>query len=93
MGDPLYGLAVNPALPGELVGRLIAHALAADAWPASALTERDDLSRDQVLALAAHDDALAVSLARRGRLHAADIDPSVRPGGAASRGRCRQSPG
>ncbi|MEV1050482.1 hypothetical protein [Streptomyces sp. NPDC049887] len=79
MDDVLCGLAANPALPPELVDRLIAVADDDLAW---ALTDRVDLSRPQALALARRDEGAAAVLAREGRLTAADIDPAVRPDAA-----------
>ncbi|MEV0092614.1 hypothetical protein [Streptomyces sp. NPDC050738] len=74
----LRGLATNPALPPELVDRLIS--LADDdnelAWY---LDGREDLSRTQVSAVAARAEGSAVSLAYQGRLTAADIDPRAQP--------------
>uniref|UniRef100_A0AAU2JJT2 Leucine rich repeat variant n=1 Tax=Streptomyces sp. NBC_00049 TaxID=2903617 RepID=A0AAU2JJT2_9ACTN len=82
----LCGLACNPALPPELVDRLVALALAEPVPPddvvedlADALAERSDLRRDQVLALAAHSDHAGLRLAYRGTLTAADVDPASRP--------------
>ncbi|WP_324605287.1 hypothetical protein [Streptomyces sp. NRRL F-2664] len=78
----LSGLAANPALPAELVDRLIR--LAAGTSDAADelvgyLADRTDLSPDQVAALAAHDEDTAVQLARGGHLTAGDVDPAVRP--------------
>ncbi|MFH8467492.1 hypothetical protein [Streptomyces sp. NPDC017991] len=72
----LCGLAANPALPSELVDRLIS---LADDDLADDLACRPDLSRAQVLALAERVEEGAVRLAYEGRLTAADVDPSVRP--------------
>ncbi|MEV7139335.1 hypothetical protein [Streptomyces tauricus] len=76
----LCGLAANPALPSELVDRLISQAdddLAEDL--ADDLACRADLSRAQALALAGRVEEGAVRLAYEGRLTAADVDPAVRP--------------
>ncbi|MEU4131629.1 hypothetical protein [Streptomyces wuyuanensis] len=79
MNHVLYGLAVNPALPSELVDRLIA---AADPELDWALADREDLSRAQTAVLARRDEATAVRLAHEGRLTAADVDPATQPGAA-----------
>ena len=71
----LHGLAENPALPPDLVDRLIA---AADAGLADDLACRADLNRVQVIALARFE-AAAVRLASDGRLTADDVDPVARP--------------
>ncbi|MFJ5549015.1 hypothetical protein [Streptomyces sp. NPDC093225] len=78
----LWGLAANPALPPELFGPLLAAATPGNSWLAYQLADRDDLTRPQVLALAAFlddGDTVAQCLARRGLLTAEDIDPAVRP--------------
>ncbi len=75
----MCGLAVNPALPSELVDRLIA---AADPELDQALAGREDLSRAQTVMLARRDEATAVWLAYGGRLTAADVDPATQPGAA-----------
>lgn len=75
----LGGLAANPALPPELVDRLIS--LANDDI-AAGLADRADLSRAQAVALAERVGESAVRLAYAGRLTAADIDASVRPDAA-----------
>jgi hypothetical protein len=72
----LCGLAANPALPSELVDRLIT---VADDEIAAELAARPDLGRAQALALAARDEDTAVHLAYEGRLTSADIDPVARP--------------
>lgn len=92
MNDLLCGLAANPALPSELVDRLIALAVAAPDPSAlldpsddlvtmliENLAERADLGPAQVAALAAHDEDTAVRLTRQGHLAAADVDPAVWP--------------
>lgn len=72
----LHGLAVNEALPSELVDRLIA---GADAELGSALAGRVDLGRAQVVALAACGAEAALRLAHEGRLAAGDVDPVAQP--------------
>ncbi|WP_235882124.1 hypothetical protein [Streptomyces apricus] len=79
MDHILRGLAANPALPTELVDRLVS---LADEDIARELACRTDLSRAQAVALAERVDESAVPLAYEGRLTAADIDPSVRPDAA-----------
>lgn len=76
MNHVLCGLAANPALPAELVERLIGIADEEVAWE---LACRGDLSRAQAVALAARDAQTAVRLAYEGKLTAADIDPVTRP--------------
>ncbi|WP_328726948.1 hypothetical protein [Streptomyces sp. NBC_00259] len=76
MDHLLSGLAANPALPPELVDRLIA---IADADVADELTHRADLSPAQAVALAARVEETAVPLAYRGLLSTADVDPVTRP--------------
>ncbi|MEV6397204.1 hypothetical protein AB0M39_20920 [Streptomyces sp. NPDC051907] len=75
----LRGLAANPALPPELVDRLIP---GADDDVAGRLAGRPDLSRAQVLALASRGEGTAVQLAYEGRLTAADVDPVAQPNAA-----------
>ncbi|WP_409238777.1 hypothetical protein [Streptomyces sp. PA5.6] len=77
----LRGLAANPALPTELVDRLIAVA-DADSGTADDLAARADLTRPQAIALAARVAESAVPLAYAGKLTAADIDPVARPDAA-----------
>jgi uncharacterized protein YneF (UPF0154 family) len=72
----LHGLAENPALPAELVERLVA---ASDEELAYTLAGRPDLNSAHISALAQFDDA-AVRLAHDGRLPAEGIDPASRPG-------------
>ncbi|MFJ9594319.1 hypothetical protein ACIRS3_16295 [Streptomyces virginiae] len=92
MNRILCGLAANPALPPELVDRLIALAAAtpepsAPSDPAGHLAEvlvwrldeRTDLGPAQVAALAARDEDTATRLARTGHLRASDVDPAVWP--------------
>ncbi|MDO0934188.1 hypothetical protein QQY66_21755 [Streptomyces sp. DG2A-72] len=76
MHHVLCGLAANPALPTELVDRLIGMA---DADVASALASREDLSHAQAVALAGLGEETAVPLAYKGKLTAADIDPVTQP--------------
>ncbi|WP_418960256.1 hypothetical protein [Streptomyces tritici] len=74
------GLAENPALPTELLDRLIAAAVReSDAWLARRLGDRTDLNREQVATLAGFDDLTAAGFAYRGLLTAADVDPATRP--------------
>ncbi|MFE5770075.1 hypothetical protein ACFQ7O_17145 [Streptomyces sp. NPDC056485] len=77
-GHLLPGLAANPALPAELLDRLIEHA-ARDPETAEALSERTDLGPARACALAAHDEDAAARLARAGLLRAGDVDPAARP--------------
>ncbi|GAA2617721.1 hypothetical protein GCM10010425_09150 [Streptomyces spororaveus] len=90
MNHLLCGLAANPALPPELVDRLLTRALEeAGTGPDTErdyadellhdLTGRTGLRRDQVLALAAYARSTAVPLAYRGTLTAADVDPMSWP--------------
>ncbi|MFD8215197.1 hypothetical protein ACFV2U_16035 [Streptomyces sp. NPDC059697] len=86
MNHILCGLAANPALPAELVDRLIAVAIAdpdadagAGAEIAAELAARPDLGHAQARALAAHAEDIAVHLAYEGRLTSADIDPVAQP--------------
>ncbi|MFB6581690.1 hypothetical protein ACFCYC_30530 [Streptomyces sp. NPDC056402] len=88
MNHLLCGLAANPALPPELVDRLLTRALKeAGTCPdrddadelLHDLTDRTDLRRDQVLALAAYARSTAVPLAYSGTLTAADVDPMSWP--------------
>ncbi|WP_330460912.1 hypothetical protein OIB37_30975 [Streptomyces sp. NBC_00820] len=76
MNDVLCGLAANPALPFELVDRLIA---VADADIDESLADRADLTREQTAELAARAEENAVRLAYAGLLTAADIDPVAQP--------------
>ncbi|WP_328622352.1 hypothetical protein [Streptomyces sp. NBC_00354] len=90
-GHLLAGLAANPALPAELLDRLIAGLLARtasdvdkgpdedDADLARALSERTDLGPARVATLAAGDEDAALRLAHAGLLDAAGVDPVVRP--------------
>ncbi|MFB7469823.1 hypothetical protein [Kitasatospora sp. NPDC056184] len=80
----LCGLAANPALPADLVDRLIALAATTDDPSladdlAAELTDRDDLDDAQARALASGVDDAALHLAHDGRLTAEDIDPATRP--------------
>ncbi|MFE3638934.1 hypothetical protein [Streptomyces sp. NPDC059168] len=76
MNHVLCGLAANPALPPELVDRLIA---IADADVAADLALREGLSRTQAVALASRVGETAVPLAYQGLLTAADVDPVAQP--------------
>ncbi|MEU7605828.1 hypothetical protein [Streptomyces sp. NPDC041003] len=76
MNPALCGLAVNEALPFELVGRLIT---IADADIAAGLAGRADLSREQAVDLASRVEESAVRLVHEGRLTAADINPLTQP--------------
>ncbi|MFF6782380.1 hypothetical protein [Streptomyces sp. NPDC012510] len=72
----LCGLAANPALPPELVDRLIA---VADDDVDRDLAGRADLTRAQALTLASRTEETGVRLAYEGRLTAADVDPAAQP--------------
>lgn len=72
----LCGLAANPALPSELVDRLIA---IADTDLAGALAGRADLSREQAVALFSRVGESGVQLAYEGVLAAATVDPAAHP--------------
>ncbi|MGW5972857.1 hypothetical protein [Streptomyces sp. NPDC055186] len=76
MDHVLCGLAANPALPAELVDRLIA---VADDDIAESLAVRKDLSRAQVVAVAARVPESGVRFVYEGLLSAADIDPVTQP--------------
>ncbi|MFM9696507.1 hypothetical protein [Streptomyces europaeiscabiei] len=76
MNHLLCGLAANPALPSELIDRLIAMA---DADVDHGLAGRADLSRAQATTLATRDEGNGVLLAYEGRLTAADVDPTAQP--------------
>ncbi|MET7597904.1 hypothetical protein ABZS84_23000 [Streptomyces sp. NPDC005481] len=76
MNHVLRGLAVNTALPSELVDRLIA---VADDDVAASLADRPDLSHAQAVELASRVPGSALPLAYNGRLTAADIHPSAQP--------------
>ncbi|MFA7764149.1 hypothetical protein [Streptomyces sp. NRRL S-448] len=84
MNHLLCGLAANPALPPELVDRLLTLALKeAGTEPERDFADellhdlagRTDLRRDQVRALAAYAKSTAVFLAYHGTLTADDVDP------------------
>ncbi|MCX5149429.1 hypothetical protein OHB36_22070 [Streptomyces sp. NBC_00320] len=77
-GHLLPGLGANPALPAELLDRLVERA-ASDPELADALSGRTDLGPARVAALAAHDEPAALHLAHAGLLRAADVDPVARP--------------
>ncbi|MGW7265921.1 hypothetical protein [Streptomyces sp. NPDC054842] len=76
MHHVLCGLAGNTALPSELVDRLIA---IADEDVADSLAGRPDLSHAQAVELASRVPESGPLLAYRGRLTAADVDPSAQP--------------
>ncbi|MEV7010464.1 hypothetical protein [Streptosporangium sp. NPDC051022] len=76
MNHVLCGLAVNPALPSELVDRLIT---AAGEDLAEALAKREDLTRAQALALASRTEQCVAHLVKRGLLTADDVDPVAQP--------------
>lgn len=76
MDHLLCGLAANPALPSDLVDRLIA---VADPDTALHLADRADLSRSQAVALASRVEDSGVRLAYAGLLTASDVDPAARP--------------
>ncbi|MGI5346918.1 hypothetical protein ACQEU8_01840 [Streptomyces sp. CA-250714] len=76
MNHVLCGLAANPALPSELVDRLME---LADDDIATALACRSDLSRTQTAKLAAQFEHAAVQLVYEGKLSAADTDPATQP--------------
>ncbi|MFE6870087.1 hypothetical protein ACFVFS_26460 [Kitasatospora sp. NPDC057692] len=80
----LCGLAANPALPADLVDRLIALVATTDDPSladdlAAELADRDDLGPAQTRALACGVDNAALHLAHDGRLTAEDVDPATRP--------------
>ncbi|WP_405496863.1 hypothetical protein [Streptomyces sp. NBC_00096] len=80
----LRGLAANPALPADLLARLVGLAGSdavsdpSDDLP-FALSERTDLTPDQVRTLAAADEIAAIRFARTGLLDTAGMDPLARP--------------
>lgn len=80
----LRGLAANPALPADLLDRLVglvgsdAISDPHDELP-SALSDRTDLTADQVRALAAADEIAAIRFAQTGLLDIAGMDPLDRP--------------
>lgn len=76
MNPLLRALATHPALPPELIDRLIR---TGRADVADALAAREDLGQAQAVALAAHAEETAAGLARAGRLTATDIDPAAQP--------------
>ncbi|MEV7807577.1 hypothetical protein AB0O28_31975 [Microbispora sp. NPDC088329] len=76
MDHVLCGLAANPALPADLVDRLIT---VADDDIAADLARRADLTRGQAAALVSRVQDVAALLAERGLLTAADIDPVAQP--------------
>ncbi|WBP85600.1 hypothetical protein [Kitasatospora cathayae] len=76
MPSLLHAVARNPALPPELLGRLIADA---DEELAGALADRVDLAPDQVRQLAERSEFAALLLVADGRLTSGDVDPLARP--------------
>ncbi|MFD9723754.1 hypothetical protein [Streptomyces sp. NPDC059072] len=88
MNHLLYGLAANPALPPDLLDRMVALLVAADPDDDDAtmldlaLGDRTDLGRARAQALASRDEATAVRLAYGGQLDADDVDPVKWPGPA-----------
>ncbi|MFI6977433.1 hypothetical protein ACIBSV_02465 [Embleya sp. NPDC050154] len=74
--EALYGLAANPALPAELLDRLIA---VADEDLACGIAGNAALTPAQATALVERQPGSAVALVYAGRLGAADIDPTTRP--------------
>ncbi|MBD0673282.1 hypothetical protein [Streptomyces sp. CBMA156] len=77
----LHAVARNPALPPDLLGRLL-DAADADEELACALAERTDLDPAQVRRLAEGHQEAAVQLAVGGLLRAEDVDPAARPDAA-----------
>ena len=69
-------LATNPALPAELLERLIANT---DEDLAGWLAERSDLDRRQVRELAGRSEEAVFELVRGGLLEAVEVDPGVLP--------------
>ncbi|AUG75803.1 hypothetical protein CFP65_0877 [Kitasatospora sp. MMS16-BH015] len=76
MNPALLGLAVNPALPPDVLDRLIGLADEELDWE---LVMREDLTRAQARILAARSEPVAVHLAYAGRLRPEDLDPAVQP--------------
>ncbi|WAL68684.1 hypothetical protein ORV05_13190 [Amycolatopsis cynarae] len=76
MNHVLYGIAANPALPSELVDRLIE---IADEEMAIALADRVDLSVTQAVALAARRPATVARLVVAGLLTTDVVDPAKQP--------------
>ncbi|GIH61661.1 hypothetical protein [Microbispora siamensis] len=76
MDHVLCGRAENPALPFDLVERLVT---VADEDIAASLAGRADLTRAQAVALVSRVEESAGLLAERGLLTAADIDPVAQP--------------
>ncbi|WP_214105856.1 hypothetical protein [Acrocarpospora catenulata] len=79
MDSVLCGLAANPALPPELVDRLIT---ALDEECVGKLAECADLTRAQAVALASRHEFSVVRLVERGLLTADDVDPVTQPAAA-----------
>lgn len=75
--DPvLCGLAANPALPSDLVDRLV---LVADAEIAADLAGRGALNGAQAVTLASCFEETVARLVDRGLLTADDVDPTTHP--------------
>ncbi|MEY9873023.1 hypothetical protein ABH931_002504 [Streptacidiphilus sp. MAP12-33] len=83
MNPVLSGLAENPALPADLLARLVDRCVdAADEELARELADRADLTREQTRRLASGFRLAAVWLARAGRLGSEDVDPATQPDAA-----------
>ncbi|MFD8754201.1 hypothetical protein ACFV0O_24945 [Kitasatospora sp. NPDC059577] len=78
MPSLLYAVALNPALPPDLLRHLL-RAGDTDEELAQALADRPDLTPQQVRRLAGRDQGTAVRLAYGGLLRAPDVDPVTRP--------------
>ncbi|MGW7442102.1 hypothetical protein [Kitasatospora sp. NPDC054795] len=74
----LHAAARNPALPPDLLGRLL-DAADTDEELADALADRPDLDPAQARRLAGRDEDTAVRLARGGTLRTTDANPVTRP--------------
>ncbi|GIJ49337.1 hypothetical protein Val02_62230 [Virgisporangium aliadipatigenens] len=73
MTGALHGLAINPALPTDLLDRFV---MVAGPGIGQRLAERDDLSAAHVRVLAAGNEPWTLAaLARRGLVTTADVDP------------------
>ncbi|RKE18108.1 hypothetical protein [Streptomyces sp. TLI_171] len=83
------GLAANPALPAEAVGRLLAIDDTEVAW---ALAERTDLTEQQIPVLAERTRTAADDFVADGRLVAEQVDPARQPHAALALLRARQAP-
>ncbi|MFI6482970.1 hypothetical protein ACIBH1_33920 [Nonomuraea sp. NPDC050663] len=75
----MSAVAANPALPADLVDRLIA---SADEWTAAVLADREDLTPSQARVLAARDESVLPGLVKRGLLPLDAVDPATRPDAA-----------